>query len=354
MWWQRCGVRSLLPALGPPSGSSAESAAVLIPARDEEENIERAVRAALRSGAVEVLVLDDGSTDRTPEIVRQIAADAPGLHLIPGENLPPGWCGKNFACAQLAAATAQPLLVFIDADLQLAPDSAPRLAAFLAQSGAQLASGVPRQITITFSEKLLLPLSHFLLLGFLPLDRVRRRLHPAYGAGCGQLFVANTAPIARRAVTARFAIGFAKAWPCRRNFASTVIGPISSMRTAVATCRMYRRNGEVWRGLLKNTHEGLGAPALIVPMTLLQSLGRVAPFVLLFIAKAPAVRLLADAAGLLAFLPRVAGLRRFRQPWFGVLLHPLGVLALLGIQWCGLARFWAGRPARWKGRTYLS
>jgi glycosyltransferase involved in cell wall biosynthesis len=126
------------------AGSAARGIAVLIPARDEAEKIEGTVRAALRSGATEVIVLDDSSSDKTAEIVRQISLQDPRLRLLRGDSLPPGWCGKNFACAQVAAAATAPVLLFVDADVQLAPGAAPRLAAFLEESGAQLASGVPR------------------------------------------------------------------------------------------------------------------------------------------------------------------------------------------------------------------
>ncbi|MEO6969336.1 MAG: hypothetical protein ABI217_00385 [Chthoniobacterales bacterium] len=62
--------------------------------------------------------------------------------------------------------------------------------------------------------------------------------------------------------------------------------------------------------------------------------------------------MIASLAALRALLPRVVALSRFRQPLAGALLHPAGILALLGIQWFGLVRFLLGRPAKWKGRAY--
>ncbi len=230
----------------------------------------------------------------------------------------------------------------------------PRLAASLEQSGAQLASGVPREITITFSEQLLIPLIHFLLLGFLPLKRMRRSRHPAYGAGCGQLFVADAA--AYRATGGHGAIRdrIHEGLALPKKFRAQGFRTDLFDATAVATCRMYRRNAGVWRGLAKNTHEGLGAPKLILPMTLLLSLGQVAPFVLVLAANSGAAQLLAGAAAGFALLPRLVALRRFHQPLAGALLHPLAIVALLSIQWFGLGRFLLGRPARWKGRAYTA
>ena len=344
-----------LGALRPPPASapSAGAAAILIPARDEERNILAAVEAAIASGAAEVVVLDDHSTDRTAEIVRQFAATSPRVRLIASRPLPPDWRGKNFACAQLAAATAQPILIFADADVQLAPDSAGRLAAFLALSGAELASGIPRQITVGFPEQLLLPLIHFLLLGFLPLARMRASGHPAYGAGCGQLFVARAAAYQESGGHSAIRRSVHDGLTLPRNFRAHALRTDLFDATDIATCRMYRSAREIWAGLTKNTIEGLGAPALIVPMSAILALGQVAPFFLVF-AVSPTVRSLGMLAAAMALLPRLLALRRFRQPPLGVALHPVAITVLLGIQWFGLIRFLFGSATKWKGRIYSS
>ena len=336
----------------PPTVQPSErGAAVLIPARDEEGNIEAAMAAALESGAAEVIVLDDGSTDRTAELVRHAAAGDPRLRLLIGEPLPAGWCGKNFACAQLAAATTQPVLIFADADVRLAAGAAPRLVAFLAQAKAGLISGVPEEITVTFSEQFLLPLIHFLLLGFLPLGRMRRSAHPAYGAACGQLMAAERVSYERSGGHAAIRDRIHEGLALPKSFRAHGFRTDLCDGTEIASCRMYRRDAEVWRGLAKNTHEGLGAPKVILPMTLLLLGGQVLPFFLFFAATGTA-RAVAGIAILLAWLPRWVGVKRFRQPFVTTLLHPVAIICLLGIQWMGLAGYLLGRPARWKGRTY--
>lgn len=331
----------------PPAGSDASTpVSILIPARNEESNIAGAIAAALTNENAEVLVLDDNSTDRTFSIAAEFADREPRVRVIAGEELPPGWLGKNFACAQLAAAATHPLLLFVDADVRLARRAAAALAHALRASGAQLISGVPRQEVRTFSEQLLIPLIHFLLLGFLPFKRMRRSAHPAYATGCGQLMMVERGVYEKcgghSAIRQSVHDGLTLPKSFRRAGVRTDLIDV----TALAICRMYRRNAEVWRGLGKNTHEGLGAPRRIVPITILLLCGQVLPFALLATGMWQAF-----AAAGLALLPRFIALRRFDQPLFGAMLHPFAIVALLAIQWAGLFRFLRGNPSAWKGRA---
>lgn len=329
---------------------------VLIPARNEEANIEATVRAALenREGQLEVVVLDDHSTDRTAEIVARLAAVDSRVRLETAPPLPAGWCGKQHACQILARRARFSQLVFIDADVRLAPDALGRMIRFLNRSGAALISGVPRQELVTFSERLLLPQIHFVLLGFLPLPMMRWTNRPAFSAGCGQLFVirreAYESVGGHESVRATLHDGVKLPRLFRRHGFKTALFDA----TDVASCRMYRTNGEVWRGLGKNATEGLAAPAAILPMSALLFGGQVLPFMLM--AALPLMSfsgaIATGAAVGLAWLPRGIAVMRFRQPIGSALLHPIGVLALLLIQWIALVRQLAGRPAVWKGRSY--
>jgi hypothetical protein len=126
--------------------------------------------------------------------------------------------------------------------------------------------------------------------------------------------------------------------------------------TGMATCRMYRGAEQVWRGLAKNATEGLGHPRTIGPATVLLLGGQVLPVVLLAAAPwldGPAVAVAAMASAL-AYLPRVAGAFLFRQSRLGALLHPVGIVLLVALQWYALLRAAVGRPATWKGRRYAA
>lgn len=340
------------------SGKSAieNQVSVLIPARNEERNIRATLEAVLANGGCdfEVVVLDDHSTDRTAAIVNDIARRDNRVRLEFAPALPAGWCGKQHACFALARQARYPLLVFIDADVRLAADALVRMVVFMQRSGADLASGVPRQELGTFSDRLLLPLIHFILLGFLPMHAMRRTKLPAFAAGCGQLFIARRDAYKQCGGHAMLRDSLHDGIKLPRVFRRAGFRTDLFDATDIATCRMYQTNAETWRGLGKNATEGLAAPGTILPMTLLLLGGQVLPFVLLAFAPMLSTTglMLAAFATAMACVPRLVATRTFRQPLGAALLHPFGIIALLAIQWHALARQLAGKPSVWKGRAY--
>ena len=370
---------------------------VLIPARNEEANIRATLEAVLANHdpAFEVVVLDDHSTDQTAAIVSGFAQRDARVRLETAPLLPAGWCGKQHACHVLAGLARHPLLVFMDADVQLAPDALTRMSGFMTRvsvlncggppplSKAQeddltsqsarglaqsqtwrtsqrstrtiaLASGVPRQELGTFSERLLIPQIHFILLGFLPMHFMRWTQSPAFSAGCGQLFIARRDAYEMTGGHAMIRQTLHDGVKLPRLFRRSGFRTELFDATDLATCRMYHTNAETWRGLGKNATEGLAAPGTILPMTALLLGGQVLPFVLLMFAAwlTTTGLVYASVAAALAYAPRLLAAWRFRQAWGGALLHPLGISALLLIQWHALIRHLAGKPSVWKGRSY--
>lgn len=339
-----------------PAAGALRRVSVLIPARNEERSIGAVVEAALacRGVELEVLVLNDHSDDATAAIVQRLAERDGRVQLLHAPELPEGWCGKQHACWVLAQNASHDLLLFVDADVRLAPDGLARVLAFLEQSRADLVSGVPQQEMGTVPEWLVIPLIHFVLLGFLPLCGMRASRHPAFAAGCGQLFLARRSSYEKAGGHAAIRTTLHDGIKLPRAFRAVGLRTDLCDATDLATCRMYRSGGELWRGLAKNATEGLGAPGLIVPSTLLLVGGQVLPVLLLVLAPwlSPVALGLAIAATVCSYLPRLLGVWLFRQPLAGAVLHPAGVLVLVVIQWYALLRRMLGRPSGWKGRTY--
>jgi hypothetical protein len=359
-----------------PVGEAAGArVAVLIPARDEERNIAACVESVLASVdvAVEVLVLDDASTDRTRAIVEAMAARDARVRVVSTQALPVGWNGKQRACWLLAEAagrqeTGAPLLVFLDADVRLAPEALTRCVAQMRSSRVALLSGFPRQITVGWMERMLLPLIHFVLLSFLPLGRMRATTDPAFSAGCGQFFLAEReayfASGGHAAIRETRHDGLRLPQMFRRHGFRTDIFDL----TALAEVRMYDSAGAVWMGLAKNATEGIATPGRIVPFTVLLVLGQVMPVVFAAAWFALSVEMLvvgatfdqpvlATAVGaavvvgfVASYVPRLLAVRRFKQPLGAALLHPVGVVMLLVVQWYALGKKVLGRPVSWRAR----
>lgn len=164
-----------------------EMVSVLVPARNEARNIRRCLESLLAQDypLMEVLVLDDGSTDETPEIVAEMARRDPRLRLIPGQLLPPGWIGKNFACHQLAQEARGQWFLFTDADTVHHPQTVSWALTAAKENQADLVTLIPHAVTHTFGEQLLLPIIPFGILGLFPLALGARLRIPALTMAIG-------------------------------------------------------------------------------------------------------------------------------------------------------------------------
>ena len=342
------------------TGKGLPSVSVLVPARDEAGVIGRLAAAVLASRGIdlELVILDDDSRDATAAIVADLAASDRRVRLVRGLPLPAGWCGKQHACWQLAAAARHDILLFLDADVTLAPDGVARAVAFLDKRGVDLASGFPRQETGCLLDWLLLPLIHFVLLGYLPLAIARSDNRPGLAAGCGQLFV--TRKEAYRACGGHAAIRASLHDGIKLPRAYRAAGLSTDLFDAgdIASCRMYATDRDVLRGLGKNATEGIAAPGSIVPFTLLLAGGSILPVIVVASGLATGWRgwpWWAVAASLVAavvsWLPRCLAVARFGQSISSALAHPVGVAVFLVIQWTALVRRLLGLRTSWRGRS---
>lgn len=166
-----------LAALKRPSRKAALPAdpplvSVLIPARNEEENIQRCLTSVLAQDYpnFEVLVLDDNSKDRTAEIVGGVAKSDGRVQLIRGKPLPDGWAGKCFACHQLSQNARGSWLLFVDADTVSRPHMMRSTLQLAILNEAAMLSGFPRQKVSGITQKMVIPIIfYFLVMAWFPL-----------------------------------------------------------------------------------------------------------------------------------------------------------------------------------------
>ncbi|GAB6842003.1 cellulose synthase/poly-beta-1,6-N-acetylglucosamine synthase-like glycosyltransferase [Methylorubrum rhodinum] len=330
---------------------------ILIPARNEAGVIEGTVRAALASAgiAIEVLVGDDHSTDDTATIVRRIAEADPRLRLVAVPDLPEGWTGKNHACAMLAREARGDLLLFLDADVTLAPNGVAGLAAHARRANVDLVSGVPRQLMDSLGERLTVPMIDFLLIGYLPMALMRLSPDPSLGAACGQMILMRADAYRASGGHAAIRTSLHDGVRLPRLFRGQGLRTDLVAGHALATCRMYRDWPQSWAGFSKNAREGMATPRALPIWTVLLFGGHVLPWLVLvsaLLASDSSASWIAAGAALLSLATRAAITLVVREPAATVPLHPLTVCTALAIQWNALLRPARAGVAVWKGRRY--
>jgi hypothetical protein len=352
--------RHLRPAPVPAPGDEVERASVtvLLPARDEAHRIEPCLVGLLGQDhpAMRVIVLDDDSTDGTGDLVRAAVAGDSRFTVIHGgpEHPPEGWLGKPWACQRLATAAlagdpAPDLLLFVDADVVLAPDAVRRIAGLMRDSRLDLASPYPRQVAITAAERLVQPLLQWSWMTTLPLGLAEDSPRPSLTAANGQVLAITPAAYARSGghETVRHEvledIALARAVKATAGRANVTDG------TDLATCRMYTGRAELVDGYTKSLWAAFGSPAGSIGATGLLTFAYVLPPAAALVARSPATRALgsvgyaAGVAGRVIVARRTGG--RVTDSWS----HPLSILALDALTGMSWWRHERGQLS-WKGR----
>lgn len=323
----------------------AASVSILVPARDEAHRIAPTIRSLLAQRGLcdaEILVLDDRSTDGTADVVRRTAG--PAVTVLTGVEPPPGWLGKPHACAQLAAAARGEILVYVDADVVLAPHAvAAAVAVLRGDRPLDLLSPWPHQVTAGVAGRLVQPLLAWSWLTTLPLRVSERSRRPSMAAANGQFLLVEADALAR-----------AGGWG---SVAGAVLDDISLARAVrvsggrtgladgsrLATCRMYATGRELRDGYRKSLWAAFGSPLGALAVGTLLAVVYVVPAV---------AAVTGSRVGALGYAAAVTG-RALASPWCGrpwdAIGHPASVLSLLAL----LASSWIGQirgTLQWKGR----
>lgn len=328
----------------------APPVAVLVPARNEAAVLDACLEAlrAQRYPRLAIRVLDDASTDETPAIVRRHAAADPRVQLLEGAPLPEGWTGKCHACHQLSEGTEAELLLFIDADVRLAPDAVASAVSALLSSDAGLLSLFPEQETRTLGEHLTVPLLSFILLGFLPMRLAANSTLPSLSAANGQYMLFRKAAYQQIGGHGAVRGALVEDIQLARNIKAAGERLAIADGTGLVTCRMYRGWKEAYQGFSKNLYPAFGGRASGFWGALALVFGCFLwPWLTLPWGGVASVAAIALGLGM-----RLALALRLRQSWVAVVLHPLGMAALILIALRSFAYARSGRSAPWKGRTY--
>ena len=333
---------------------------VLIPARDEESDIGACLE-SLRAQDYpnfEILVLDDSSSDATAATVQQIAAVDPRVRLLRGKPLPQGWAGKPFACYQLASQARGSWLLFTDADTIHAPAMLRSALAYACNNRLALLSGFPLQRTVSFSQRVVVPVMYFIILSWYPLWWLQRSAKPKPGLTIGQFLFVSAQEYreigGHEAVRSRILDDIWLGVEMARHGKPQATIDLSQM----VACRMYEDLGDLWQGFTKWTYSVCSlSPWMLGLMMLCGFSFFVAPFLWLAWHFLPVPTVFNSPMLIIIQLVVIMLMRslvdhRFRYSRIYSLSHPLGIsFMLLSGVYATIKRF-TGAGVCWKQRRY--
>ena len=164
---------------------------ILIPARNEAGNISICLKSLLKQDYpnLEIIVLNDNSTDGTSKVVKVIAEKDNRVRLVEGAPLEDGWIGKNFASHQLAKYAKGEYFIFTDADTLHFPKTISSAFGALITTKVDALSIYPRQIMVTFAERMTVPIINIALQCFIPFILIKKSKSPLFCTAIGQFMM---------------------------------------------------------------------------------------------------------------------------------------------------------------------
>ena len=323
---------------------------ILVPARDEASNIAACLRSLFAQDvrpAAEIIVLDDGSSDHTADIARTVAGAENRVRILTGHPVPKHWLGKPYACHQLAAAApGSDVLVFVDADVRLAPHAVRAAVGMLDRHDLDFVAPYPRQVAASAAERIVQPLLQWSWLTFLPLRLAERVPRPSMAVANGQFLVVRRRAYDRAgghtAVRDAVLDDIALARALRRHGARG--GLVDG--TNLAVCHMYNGWTDLRDGYTKSLWAAFGSePGAFAVLALLCVMYVIPPIAM---ARGSVVGTVGCLAGVTGRM--LAARRSGARVWPDSVAHPVSVLVLCWLTTRSVMRrrqaslTWKGRP----------
>ena len=323
-----------------------ESISVVVPLRNEASNVAELIdslRAQKNLVHVEYLLLDDNSEDQTLALLHHHTSGLSNFHILTGSTLPQGWIGKTWALQQLFERASGEIIVSVDADVRLVPDAINRAVTLLKNSQSDFLSPYPKQLSFSWSEKLIQPLLQWSWMSTVILRIAEKCSISSMVVANGQFFVVRRAALAQvsgyKSVSDKVLddVELARALVKQGSHGCVANG------AEIASTRMYSSWKQIQAGYGKSLHAAFGSvfgSALAITFLFLTG---IAPLI---------AAITGSAIGWYAYaavtLTRVMSSIKTGKNPLAALLHPISSALLIYL----IIYSWLMRgQVQWKGRT---
>lgn len=342
------------PRLNKYNSSNTPFISILIPMRNEERNVVELLDnlKKLSYPNMEVIGLDDGSTDLTAEKWLEHTEGDDRFSLKYGKSLPEGWKGKVHACDQLAAFSTGDKLLFLDADARIHPSTLQHALGVMETYQSAMVTGFPKFPTKPFLSKLLVPFQHILVLSHLPIFVANKTTKPAFTAAHGAFLFVDRQPY--EAVGGHEAIKDAMVDDVMlaRLYKENGLNVSLVNVTMFVECFMYETNKEVWEGFQKNIFIGVGKkvfPAILVVIYYLMIYLLPIYYIVAYLETSYLPYLLPFV---FILLTRIGISVATRESILNAFYFPLASISFSLLMFSAIYKDKSKRGYTWKGRTY--
>jgi glycosyltransferase involved in cell wall biosynthesis len=323
-----------------------DKVSILIPARDEECNILNLLRSidVQDYENYEVIILDDSSSDHTYKVCADFATNHLRFKIIKGEELPPDWLGKNYACHQLAKHANGDFLLFLDADEKIYDGLINSAVHRMYLRKLSLLSLFANQDMRSVGELTVVPLMHYILLTLLPVQLVYLIKNYTVAAASGQFMLFDAATYRENR------------W--HQQAKDEVVEDVSIMKLVKAnkyngeallandmvSCRMYKTYIEAVNGFSKNFLAAFNYSVMGFLIYIVLVIG--GPMMIMMTLNFPMIFLM---VGLIILMRIMISLAAKQSTFYNIALHPVQMFNLTLVAFVAIQKHLT-KTNVWKGR----
>jgi chlorobactene glucosyltransferase len=333
---------------------------ILIPARNEAENISKCLKSFLKQDYpnLEIIVLDDNSTDGTSNVVKEIAKKDSRIRLVQGAPLENGWIGKSFASHQLAKYAKGEYFIFTDADTLHFPKTVSSAFGALISTKVDALSIYPRQIMVTFAERMTVPIINTALQCFIPFILIKKSKSPLFCTALGQFMMFKKEVYEKiggyESIKGHLVDDIQISKRVKKEGYKFMV--FDGRNTIF--CRMYKNLTGVITGLAKSIYPAFNGNLLaLFSFTGVLTAALLAPFLLLplgaFLFDWPIniIRLMIIQVLIVLAIKTIFAIR-YKQRMLDILLAPVSMAVIDALIFVSFFQAKYGEGLSWKGRVY--